>query len=95
MPRLASSWFACAVTDAVAGDPPTPLPTCVLVGDEFVPPDGADACAVILVDADGATPSPLDDLSPECADEGRDAEVVRTAPAPDGTCTAVTCARPP
>lgn len=38
---------------------------------DYALPDGADACHALLVDAQGITPDPNDDLSAECDDFGR------------------------
>ncbi|MCB9569505.1 MAG: VWA domain-containing protein [Myxococcales bacterium] len=55
---------------------PSVVPPCVDEGGEWTPPPGEPACHVILVDPGGVTPTIDDDLSPICADNGWNAEIV-------------------
>lgn len=83
----------CRLTATAPGEPPRDLPRCQEVLGEWQVPAGADACFAVLVDRDRTTPSPLDDMSPECADADHNAEfIVRRTTAPvDGLCYAGTC----
>lgn len=83
----------CTVSELRPGEEPQALPPCEVSGETYQAPAGSSACFAVLTDAAETTPSPLDDLSPECGDEGSRAEivVVRTAPPPDATCLTVQC----
>ncbi|HEY8379845.1 MAG TPA: VWA domain-containing protein, partial [Nannocystis sp.] len=70
------------------------LPPCELVDGAWVPPAGETACFAELIDPDGSmTPSPLDDMHPDCTAKGYNLqfEVVRTAGAPAGTTVQAYC----
>jgi hypothetical protein len=70
------------------------IPKCGEVDGAWVPPAGVTVCWAGLPDPDGTfTPSQIDNMSPECVDEGFNFQVilVRTEPAPAGTVTEATC----
>ena len=71
----------------------TVIPRCVKAGGEWAPPADATICHVLLVDRDGTTADPSDDLSEACQDEGWNLEfkIVRTAPAPAGSTITASC----
>lgn len=96
-PTTAALEPECEVVEAVPGEEPAVVPPCearVVDGAPvYAVPDGHALCHAVLGDRDGRTPTPLDDLSYECADAGRNAELrlVRTAPPRDGACISVHC----
>jgi hypothetical protein len=85
----------CAVYDEnLALDTKTPLPECVEgPGPAWVVPAGETACFAMRVDQGDQTPSPLDDMTSECVDEGFNLEfvIVRTSPPPPGTTVSAAC----
>lgn len=93
-PRLEAD---CTVTETRPGEAARALPACAVNGSYFEVPAGEEACFAVLTDGEGGTPSPLDDLSPECVDQGHRAEIVviRRSAAPDATCLEVRCVESP
>ena len=72
----------------------TAIPRCSEVNGAWTAPAGATVCFATLVDKDGKqTPSAIDDMSPECVDEGFNLEfiLVRSAAAPAGTTISAAC----
>lgn len=84
----------CRVVEVRADMSSVEVPKCIQVMDNWQVPAGAGACFALRIDVDGAqTPSAIDDMSPECADAGANAEVmlVRSEPPMPGACAFVTC----
>jgi len=69
------------------------IPKCTEVNGAWTAPANATVCFATLVDTDGETPSVIDDMSPECIDEGFNLEfiLVRSAAAPAGTTISAAC----
>lgn len=66
---------------------------CESLDDNWVVPAGVTACFAPLLDPDGSTPSPIDDMSSVCVDQGWNLEflLLRSAPAPLGVTIEATC----
>jgi hypothetical protein len=44
--------------------------------ENYMVPAGEDFCAAMVVDVNGATPDPLDDLGSSCSDEGVNLQIL-------------------
>jgi hypothetical protein len=72
----------------------TEIQKCVEVDGAWTAPAGETVCFATLIDPDGKqTPSTIDNMAPECADEGWNLEffLLRSAAAPAGTSVTATC----
>ncbi|WAS98789.1 vWA domain-containing protein [Nannocystis punicea] len=66
---------------------------CEEVAGEWIAPAGETACFAELIDPANETPSMIDNMSPECVEEGYNLEflLIRTAAAPAGTTISAAC----
>jgi hypothetical protein len=71
-----------------------PIPRCTEVQGAWTAPASETVCFATLIDKDGTqTPSTIDNMSPECVDEGFNLEfiLIRSAAAPAGTTISAAC----
>ena len=74
------------------------MPPCLVREVDGTPtyevPDGETRCHALATDRTALTPSPLDDIAPECDAEGRNVEVriIRSARPLDGARLSIRCA---
>jgi hypothetical protein len=85
---------SCKLFDSFADDTQAEIPSCEDVGGVWTPPAGAKVCFAELGDTDNnQTASKLDDMSPECSEQGYNLEfkIVREGAAPAGSSVTATC----
>lgn len=97
-PATAAFEPTCEVVEALPGEQPKPVPPCLVREVNGTPtyevPDGETRCHALATDRTALTPSPLDDVAPECDAEGRNVEVriIRSARPLDGARLSIRCA---
>ena len=77
----------------VANSTKNVIPLCTEKDGAWIAPAGATVCFAALIDDEKLTPSTIDDMSPECVDQGFNLEfiLVRSAAAPAGTTISAAC----